>query len=398
MAAAKNSASLTYDEAVAEARARSILYAGSDNMKAAIAAVLDKAIRGEKITLVTLGDSITEGASAIEGKSWTNLIHIYLENLDGDTTNKNVTTFNAGIGSTEAVLGVSRVARDVLIHSPDLVIVDFGTNDYSLPYGAEAYEGILTKLISEGIPVINSNVCPETGHNIQDNQIPINVAYGVPQISFKTAYFNFSSNTSIVGLRVQDIWSPDHVHPSTEGHALLADILIHYLQTEILDKHIAAGNLSATLPERITDNGFADAIFAENFYNGNRIRIEYVDGWTGDYNAHIGKFNANGWQTNKLGSSITFRTIGAYFYIFFTFAPNAGNLEIRVDGMLVEKINWAHCGSGFMNTHHIIHLQKAEPHEVTLTLKDCTNADNVDDVWFGICAVGASNFTPVTEG
>ena len=381
----------SYKEAVAAAKARSILNVGSDNMKAAIAAVVDKAARGEKLTFVTLGDSITAGASASAGKDWTNLVREYLEGLDGDSTNGNVTAVNAGIGSTEAVLGVSRVERDVLVHAPDLVIVDFGTNDYGLPYGAEAYEGILTKLISAGIPVINSNVCPENGNNIQEKQKPINDAYGVPQISFKTAYFDLANETSITGLRARDIWSDDHVHPTTKGHALLAELLIHYLQTEIVDKNIAPGTLDTALPGRVTDNGFADAVLVENTYAGDKVTVDCGSGWTGDYSARIYQLSTEGWQTNTLDSSITFKTSGAYFYMFFTLAPNSGDLEIRVDGMLKETINWAYLGTGYMNAHHITHLGTAGEHTITLTLKD--NA-NVEEEWFGICAVGAASFSP----
>ena len=382
-----------YEQAVAEAKARSVLFAGSDNMKSAIAAVLDKASRGESVTFVTLGDSITAGASASAGKDWTSLVHAYLEGLDGDSSNGNITAVNAGIGSTEAVLGVSRVERDVLSQSPDLVIVDFGTNDYGLPYGAEAYEGILTKLISAGIPVLNSNVCPESGNNIQDKQLPINKAYGVPQISFKTAYYDLSNETSTVGLRAQDIWSEDHVHPTTKGHALLADLLIHYLQTEILDKGIVPGIPDTTLPQKVALNGFADAVLVENTYTGNKVSVDCGSAWTGDYSARIYQLSTEGWQTNTLNSSITFKTKGAYFYMFFTLAPNSGDLEICVDGTVKETINWAYLGTGYMNAYHITHLGTAGEHTITLTLRD--NA-NVETEWFGICAVGASNFSTDT--
>ncbi len=381
------------EEAVEAAKERSVLYAGSDQMKAAIAAVLAKAKKGEAVTLVTLGDSITAGAVAPVGQEWASLVRTYLEGLDGNAENGNVTLVNAGIGSTEAVFGVSRVEKDVLSKSPDLVIVDFGTNDYGLPYGAEAYEGILCKLIGAGVPVINSNVCPRNGNNIQTMQQPINEVYGVPQISFRTAYYELSATTTIVGLRANDIWSSDNVHPTAAGHKLLADLLIDYLNTHILEAGVEAGAMETELPQCVTNNGFADAILVENFTSSDQVQVT-MDGWSGDYAARIYQLSTEGWQTNAVGSSITFRVHAGYFYMFFELNPNCGDLEIAVDGTVKETINWAYLGTGYMNPHHIVHLGQPGEHTVTITLRD--NA-NVEHDWAGICAVGAANFSGYSQ-
>lgn len=383
----------TLEEAVEAAKERSVRYSGSENMKAAIASVLAKAQRGEDLTLVVLGDSVTAGAVAPAGQEWASLVGAYLEGLDGNAKNGNVKLVNAGIGSTEAVLGVSRVEKDVLSKSPDLVIVDFGTNDYGLPYGAEAYEGILCKLIGAGVPVINSNVCPRNGNNIQTAQEPINKAYGVPQISFRTAYYELSTTTSIAGLRANDIWSSDNIHPTTSGHKLLADLLIDYLQTHILDANVAAGILETALPRRVTNNGFADAVLVENYTADSPVAVS-LDGWTGDYAARIYQLSTEGWQSSVVGSSITFRVNAGYFYMFFELDSNCGDLEIAVDGAVKETINWAYLGTGYMNTHHMVHLGEHGEHTVTVTLRD--NA-NVENDWAGICAVGAANFSGNSE-
>ena len=378
---------------MAAAAERSVLYEGSENMKAAIAAVIAKAKAGESVTLVTLGDSITAGAVAPAGLEWASHVKNYLEGMDGDPNNGNVILVNAGIGSTEAVLGVSRVEKDVLSKNPDLVVVDFGTNDYGLPYGAEAYEGILCKLIGAGVPVINSNVCPANGNNIQDSQLPINKKYGVPMISFKTAYYELSNTTTIVGLRNRDIWSSDNVHPTTEGHALLAELLNGYMQKYIVDGAVSGGALDTELPNRVTNNGFADAILVENNTVTDKMSVT-LNGWTGDYSARIYQLSTEGWQTSTVGSSISFQVNAGYFYMFFELDSNCGDLEIAVDGTVNSTINWAYLGTGYMNAHHILHLGEVGEHTVTITLRD--NA-NVENDWAGICAVGAANFSGIVQ-
>ena len=382
-----------YDAAVEEAYTRSLIYTGADNNRAAIAAVLAKAKNGDAITLVTLGDSITAGAVAAPGNEWAALVRDWLDGLDGNPANNNVTLVNAGIGSTEGVFGVTRLERDVLAHHPDLVIVDFGTNDYGLPHGAEAYEGILCKLIGNGIATINSNVCPLNGNNIQDAQIPINQAYGVPQISFRSAYYELSQVTDIRGLRAVDIWSSDQVHPTDAGHKLLAELLTRYMQREILDRNVQPDAQDTTLPESVTSNGFDDAVLIENFTQNDHVQVS-ANGWTGDYSARIYQLSTEGWQTSTVGSSLTFDVDGGYFYLFFALTPQSGDLEIQVDGVVKETINWAYLGTGYMNVQHVLHLGGAGHHQVTLILRDNPQVEND---WFGICAVGASNFDGVID-
>ncbi|MBQ7247005.1 MAG: SGNH/GDSL hydrolase family protein [Lachnospiraceae bacterium] len=382
------------EELIAQAVERSVINAGSDNMRSAIASVLSKAKNGESITLVGLGASITAGASATPGQEYMTLLAEWLEGLDNNSENHNVTLKNMGIGSTESTLGVSRIKRDVLAHDPDLVILGHGVNDYGLPHAKEAFEGILCKLISNGIPLININLCPENGNNMQDAHTELDAAYGVPQVSFKTAYYELSHSTTVVGLRSSDIWISDHVHPSTNGHQLIADLLTAYLRKYIIEADIVPGEMSKTLPDSVTSNGFADSVLIENDTDDTHVAVTLGEGWSADYSARIYQLSTEGWQSRTVGSSITFDIKGGYFYMFFALTPESGDLEIKVDGTVTQTINWAYLGTGYMNAHHILHLGNAGDHQVVITLRDNPNAEND---WAGICAVGASNFSGYTE-
>jgi lysophospholipase L1-like esterase len=375
-----------YAAALAKAYADSLLHTGNPGNKAAIAAVLEKAQNGEPITLVTLGDSNTAGAGADGPGAWVSRVRKYLADTFPSST---VTLVNSGIGSTDGVFGVCRMDKDVLAYNPDLVFVDFGPADFWMQHGQEAYEGIVTNLLSRGIPMINLNVCPKDGTNIQELQLPVNQLYGVPQISFKSAFQeNLASTANIKGLTAGDIWSFDNVHPSANGHYLISYLVTSYLQNEIIDAGIQSAPQDTVLPAPLTANRYFDAVLMENFDDVPDITVT-LGGWTADYSARIYQLSTEGWQAAAFNSTLTFDVNCGVFEVFFTLAPAAGDLEIKVDGTPLSPINFAYQGSGYMNPYHVIHFDEPGAHTITLTLK---KNPAVNAPWFGICAVGAAKF------
>lgn len=372
-------------QAVENARKASVLNAGGQNNRAAIAAVLAKAASGQDITIATLGDSITAGAVSYGDKCWAGLLRKWFAQKYPDITVKLV---NAGIGSTEGVYGVCRAEKDVLSAEPDLVIVDFGTNDFYHIYPQEAYEGIVRKLLGQGIPMINLNACPRNGNNTQDQLQQVNERYGVPQISLRSSYFAaLSGNANIDGLRAEEIWATDMVHPSDIGHRLIADLITNYLQSYILDENIAPVAQNRDLPAPVTANGYEDAVLVESSDSiSDSIRITN-EGWSG-YSANMFELHDIGWQTFTEGAALTFEIQGGYFEIFYAMSVTAGNLEIRVDGQLVGTITNASSGGGYMQPYHAIHLDQPGTHVVELKMVRNTTTDTA---WFGICSVGVAN-------
>ena len=83
-------------------------------------ATFSQATESKKVTIVAFGDSITaprKGAVT------------YSEVLRETFKQKNVEVINAGIGGNTTEHAKKRFEKDVLTHSPDLVIIQFGNND-----------------------------------------------------------------------------------------------------------------------------------------------------------------------------------------------------------------------------------------------------------------------------
>jgi lysophospholipase L1-like esterase len=110
-------------------------------------AFLNKAARGESVTVAYLGGSITHGATVwplsgtnalgdaydfssynTELNSWRAQTFDWLRTQYEQTPGQ-FRQLNAAIGGTPSLLGAYRLEQDVLSHNPDLVFVEFAVND-----------------------------------------------------------------------------------------------------------------------------------------------------------------------------------------------------------------------------------------------------------------------------
>ena len=82
--------------------------------------------RENMVTIVGFGDSITLACRQPEDKRWLNVFGDMLEQRFPD---RSFRTINAGAGGNTSREGLARLATDVLPHSPDWVLVQFGGND-----------------------------------------------------------------------------------------------------------------------------------------------------------------------------------------------------------------------------------------------------------------------------
>ena len=96
---------------------------------------LEQLIENGPITIVAFGDSVTHGAV---GAGEMNYDTVYWNRLRLMLQQKYdyvpVNMINAGIGGITAKGSLDRMAKQVIAHSPDLVIVCFGLNDVNFEY------------------------------------------------------------------------------------------------------------------------------------------------------------------------------------------------------------------------------------------------------------------------
>lgn len=197
---------------------------------AAIRQVLEKLRRGESVTLVQLGGSITEGYfSTSREKSQGGQVFTFLDALYPGK----VTFINAGIAATGAVYGAYRLQQDVLRFNPQLVIIEYNINDRaSNSEGMAAYESIIRVLWQRGIAVIclfntvysENRECAAGSRSLQ---MEIAQHYSLPTADANKAFFGeafYQKSTEADSYFREN----DGTHPTDAGHARVG-LLVCYL-------------------------------------------------------------------------------------------------------------------------------------------------------------------------
>lgn len=294
-------------------------------------AAMDKARRGEEVTLVYLGGSITEGALAVPQatKCYAYLsAQMFAERYCQDPSQLHYV--NAGISGTPSLLGVTRCERDVLRHQPDVVFVEFAVNDGTDEASRMAYESLVRKLLkSESSPAvvllftINSSL-----YSAQVHMQQVGKQYDLGMISVGNA---IKPEIQLGRMTYAD-YSSDYAHPTTEGHAFIADMISYYFDQ------------AAATPAQPYEMA-VEARYASDLENLTNIRdgspmIEDLGSFVWGP-AHCYSYKT-GWRYRKGENQPLILTVeGRHMTIAFQqeSRSSVGTAEVYVDGKLVCSLN-----------------------------------------------------------
>lgn len=225
-----------------------------------LAKLFEKALKGQNLTIATLGGSITNGALASsKEEKYANRIQAWFE---ATFPNIKVTLINAGIGATSSAFGIYRLKEDVLIYEPDLIVIEYSVNDYGNGnYLTETYEGLLRSALSyEDAAVVPLYFAMKGKGTAQGNEKPIADYYKLPQASFYDAFKGYSDWNNMFG---------DDVHPNSLGHGRAA-LVFNQLMTTAL-KNYNSAEKSYTMPA-------AKYSSSANYGNDTLVKLQYEGG------------------------------------------------------------------------------------------------------------------------
>lgn len=274
---------------------------------------MEKARRGEAITVGFLGGSITQGSlSSLPTTCYAYLVYDWWVQKFPQSQ---ITYVNAGIGGTTSHFAVGRVKEDLFSYKPDFTTVEFSVNDDNTPFFRETYEGLIRSIYqdeNEPAIVIIHNVFYESGTNAQDQHELVGRRYGIPCVSMKTSVYREVANGN---LPVRDI-TPDDLHPNDAGHRLLADLVIYFLEKvystlDVPEEEIIPPQIAQQfdqIPSPITANGYESSI---RYRNHNCAPV--LNGYVADTEPqnHITEIFRKGWISENAGDSITFEADGS---------------------------------------------------------------------------------------
>lgn len=302
----------------------------SEGNTARLAAAMEKAKKGESITVAAIGGSITQGTAA------SNSDNCYASRFFAWWQEKfpecEVKTVNAGIGGTDSYLGVHRADEQLLSHSPDVVVIEFSVNDTDKTMNKYSYDSLVRKVLSaENQPaVILLFTTQEDGTSLQDVHKEIGKAYDLPMISYREAvYLEVEAGT----INWKDI-SPDNIHPNDIGHGIIGQLLSRYLDgVYSSDTAALAAEVKAFDTEGYTNDYYKNArlvnasqteFSAEGFEVGqNKVYAQFPDNWI-----------------TESGGTLSFETECQNLGILYlkTTDGKSGTYEVYVDGERKGKL------------------------------------------------------------
>ncbi|MBU3840242.1 MAG: SGNH/GDSL hydrolase family protein [Candidatus Ruminococcus intestinipullorum] len=192
--------------------------------------VIEKARKGEEVTLAYIGGSITQGAGAVpintECYAWKSCC-AFAKRFSKENR---VNFIKAGVGGTPSELGMLRFERDVLRQGeqPDLVVIEFAVNDEGDETKGICYESLVRKVL--GLPwspaVVLLFSVFANDWNLQERLSPIGEHYQLPMVSVLDAVspqFGLKPEEGRVITKNQYFY--DMFHPTNEGHTVMAQCL-----------------------------------------------------------------------------------------------------------------------------------------------------------------------------
>lgn len=301
---------------------------------------------------------------------------------------------NAAIGGTGSDLGVCRLERDVLVHKPDLLFVEFAVNDGGAdPLQIQkCMEGIVRQTwaalpecdICFVYTVTEALVGPLKEGNFQRSASAMEgVAghYGIPTIHMGLEVAKLDKEGKLVWkapLPKTDaekkaaggkfIFAPDSVHPHVEtGHEVYLQAIVRSL--EPIGK--APGKPGKhMLPAAFIDGNYeqakmlpiSEATLSEGFKHLDAEKDEFGKRWA---NRMTSLHSAM-----KPGEKISFKFKGPRCAIYQVIGPDVGKVKLTLDGVISERTLFdSYCTYHRLGTLSIgTDLAPDEVHEVEIEL------------------------------
>jgi len=286
-----------------------------------------KARRGEPITIVVLGGSITQGSLAsTDSKRWINIMTAWWQ---AKFPTSKVTLVNSGIGGTGSDIGVHRLQRDVFSKDPDFVTVEFSVNDDNVAFSTQTMESLIRQLVAnDSTPgVMMLQLKQENGSTSKERHKPVAIKYGIPMVCFADS---IGARLIKDGHTLAETYgdngathnSGNGVHPNDLGMSYIASYMIGELNriyaTLPADKDIKTPD--KTLPTPIVSTGFDHTYL----YSTTDIAPKEYNGWS---------ISGTSWVSSTVGSEAIFEVDGNIISLLYSRhnTLNRGRVEAWVD-------------------------------------------------------------------
>ena len=334
---------------------------------ARLKAAIERAKRGEDITIAFIGGSITQGAGAVPINTRCYAYQTFegLCRLAGKGVDENIHYIKAGVGGTPSELGMIRYERDVCRDgtvTPDIVVVEFAVNDEGDETKGVCYDSLVRKiLLAENRPaVILLFAVFANDENLQERLCVVGERYQLPMVSTRDCVVEqFYKKAGEGRVVTKNQFFYDCYHPTNIGHKIMADGLLHLM--EEVDSSLADVDTleMAAVPAPIGD-WFASVWLYDRSSNVDSVRVISVGDFSEtdeelqsvemDRNLTQTKEFPYNWKHEKGAKPFAMEICCTSLVLVYkdSGAPNAGCAQVFVDGEAVlladpKQNGWTHC-------------------------------------------------------
>ena len=342
-----------------------------------IAHRMKRAMQGAPLSLGFIGGSITHGSTASSfDKCYVNLVADWWRRKYPLSA---VSVINAGIPGTGSLIGVHRVDRDVLIHKPDFVCVEFAVNDSGAEL-AETYDSMVRKiLLSEKLPgVMLIHMTNDEGGGAEAMHSLTGAQYDLPMVSFRSAVW-----PEIESGRLK--WADfevDTVHPNDYGYSLVAKFI-----TDRLDEihEFALMNDVPQPPDHIAEPLNGDWFKDAKMMHSDVLKPVSYGGWETDPDTPM---FGPGWKAVGLGDPMIFNVECRNVGIIYNWTSNGtmGRISVDIDGCEPLIINAHARASAVARGVMLFKHMPSEIHRLSIKLCEESSPGSTGRD-FQICAV-----------
>jgi lysophospholipase L1-like esterase len=337
---------------------------------------INKADKGDSVTVVYFGGSITEAAGwRVQTAEW---LRNYFEN-------EAIIEVNASIGGTNSEFGAYRFDRDVAPHNPDLVFVEFAVNDSGSDSMQiiRAMEGIVRKIWQNNL---KTDICfiytvkadkfdsvspPNLFKSVRAMEVIANY-YGIPSINFGSEIAEMIKKGNLITeggsafLDTTPVFSSDGVHPHLEtGHKIYTEIFTEAFQITAAYSDKNRRKLSKPLHQDNLCDAKLEKIPGNAFYG----EWEEINEENNDFYQSFGDRIPGTMMTKKTGDSISFRFTGDRIGLTDVIGPKSGYLLMKIDNKAADTIKRfdSYCHFYRRNFFLIKNLENKE-HKISIVL------------------------------
>lgn len=328
---------------------------------------IERAKRGEDITIAFIGGSITQGAGAvpINTRCYAWKTFEGLCSLAGKGVDENIHYVKAGVGGTPSELGMIRYERDVCRDgevAPDIVIVEFSVNDEGDETKGVCYESLVRKILAaENKPaVVLLFAVFANDWNLQDRLGVVGERYQLPMVSTRDCvveqFYQKSGEGRVV---TKNQFFYDCFHPTNIGHQIMADGLV-YLMREVDRSPMDEDTLDLAAVPAVIGDTFEQVWLYDRSSEAETVKIlstgdfaetdDELQGVEMDRDLTQTKEFPYNWKHVKGAKPFVMEICctGLVMVNKDSGAPDAGCAQVFVDGEAVltvdPKVNgWTHC-------------------------------------------------------